>query len=72
MSRDHSKRIPERVSAHRIPGVWQLGRRDEADTPDLPVLMRDIWPARVDLANDSGLGSRHLVTASDGATGTVA
>jgi len=40
----HSKRMPEWVSAHQIPGVWQLGRRDEADTPGLPVLMRDNGP----------------------------
>ncbi len=37
----HSKRMPEWVSAHQIPGVWQLGRHDEANTPDLPVLMSD-------------------------------
>ncbi len=36
--------MPEWVSAHQIPGVWRLGRRDEADTPDLLVLMRDIGP----------------------------
>ncbi len=40
----HSKRMPERVSAHPIPGVWRHGRRDEADTPSLPVLMRDNGP----------------------------
>ena len=40
----HSKRMPEWVSAHQIPGVWQLGRHDEADTPSLPVLMRDNGP----------------------------
>ncbi len=40
----HSKRLPEWVSAHQIPGVWQLGRRDEADTPGLPVLMPDNGP----------------------------
>ncbi len=40
----HSKRMPEWVSAHQIPGVWQLGPHDEADTPGLPVLMRDNGP----------------------------
>ena len=40
----HSKRMPEWVSAHPIPGVWRHGRRDEADTPGLPVLMRDNGP----------------------------
>ena len=40
----HSKRMPERVSAHQIPGVWQLGRHDEANTPSLPVLIRDNGP----------------------------
>ena len=36
--------MPERVSAHQIPGVRQLGRRDEADTPGLLMLMRDNGP----------------------------
>ncbi len=40
----HSKRMPEWVSAPQILGVWQLGRHDEADTPSLPVLMRDNGP----------------------------
>ncbi len=53
----HSKRMPEWVSAHPIPGVWRLGRRDEADTPGLPVLMRDLWPARAEIAKGFGRGS---------------
>jgi hypothetical protein len=53
----HSKHMPEWVSAHQIPGVWQLGRRDEADTPGLPVLMQEIWPARTEIAKDFGRGS---------------
>ena len=36
--------MPECVSAHQIPGVRQLGRRDEADTPGLLMLMRDNGP----------------------------
>ncbi len=37
----HSKDLPEWVSAHQIPGVWQLGRHDEADRPNLPMLKRN-------------------------------
>ncbi len=38
--------MPEWVSAHQIPGVRQLGRRDEADTPGLFMLMGDNgWPS---------------------------
>ncbi len=42
--------MPEWVSAHQIPGVWQLGRRDKADTPGLPVLIGDIWRARAEIS----------------------
>ncbi len=36
--------MPEWVSAHQIPGVRQLGRRDEADTLNFSVLMRNNGP----------------------------
>ncbi len=40
----HSKRLLEWVSAQQVPGVWQLCQHDEADTPSLPMPMRDNGP----------------------------
>jgi len=60
--------MPEWVSAQQIPGVWRLGRRDEADTPDLSMLMRDNGPlapkyqdellVRLGLAGEGGVARR--------------